>query len=88
MSAGAWSDEYEVYTQPRKDYLRARLYHALDTFWWRTRLESLQDKIWNRFHKADLDELPPGVMHDLKCYDLDVKNQTVLGRVSVPKENL
>ena len=91
-AVSAWSDEYEVYTQPRKDYVRARLCHALEEVWWRSRLEKLQDRLWDVVHsyRDDPDDipLPPGIRHDLKCYDLDVKNQTVLGRVSVPKENL
>ena len=79
-------DIYEVYTQPRTDYLKFRLYNAWWTFMWKSRIERLQDRIWDIWvsYKDDPDDLmPPGAERDFRHYHLDTKNQTVLGRVEV-----
>lgn len=80
------STVYEVYAQPRKDYLWARLYHVYDTLARKTRLEKLQDWVWEKRGFDPDDFMPPSIEHDCKCYSLDVRNQTVIGRVLVPRE--
>lgn len=85
-----WHDIYEVYTQPRMDYLKARLYHVYDTILTETRIDKVQDWLWARRtgHSFDNDfVLPPSIDHDCKCYDLDVKNQTVLGTIQVERDS-
>ena len=76
---------YEVYTQPRMDYLKARLYHAYDMAMFKSGLEKVQDWFWHLGYEADNDDLiPPSVEHDCRCYSLDVRNHTIIGRVVVP----
>ena len=83
------SDVYEVYTQPRLMYLRARLYHVWDQVLWKSGVEKVHDRIWERFRAGRNDEEiweKPSTRHDMRCYYLDVKGQIVLGRVEVERK--
>jgi hypothetical protein len=84
-----WRSEYELYFQPRRDRIRFLLFNAWWNFAWRSRLERVQDWFFDLTHKSMRDEKTvfddflerPGVRNDLKHYDLDHKNNTIIGRV-------
>lgn len=79
-----WRDIYEVYTQPRKDYLISRLYHIWCNLNMKVKLFKLQDWVFLKTHDTgeleDMIEIP-SIRQDLRCYDLGVKNQTVIAYI-------
>lgn len=82
----AWTVIYEIYTQPRLDYFRARLYHVYDMALFKARIDPVIDWFWERRGLDPDDFMPPSVERDCKCYSLDIRNQTVVGRVTIPRE--
>jgi hypothetical protein len=88
MATGEWYDIYELYTQPRRDYLIFKLYELWWNIMWRSNIETLQDKLYDRTHKnVSLEDWePPGVVRDCKLFDYDRKNNVTVGEVRKKSE--
>ena len=85
-----WRSEYELFFQPRRDRIRFLLFNAWWNFATRSRFDRVQDWFFFLRHKIEyldhecLLEMP-SVLYDLKHYDLDQKNNTIIGRVEGPR---
>lgn len=84
-----WSNIYEIYTQPRRDYVKARVFSWYVSLLIGTSLERALDWVWEKRTGLDFDDddwLPPSVSNSLNSYRFDTRNQTVVGRVETPRE--